>query len=107
MTVMFRVLVRRREYFLPAALILKCFVDCSDRVLFERIVLGDSDPLMADRAVQIIRESRVRRLASSDSLLFANSVAVVVGRRRVQSRQCVSVCRPHISFVAQSAEQRE
>jgi DNA-directed RNA polymerase I subunit RPA2 len=56
--VVFRILIKKIEYFFPAALLLKGLCDCTDRALFERIVLDDDDPAMADRAAFLIGDAQ-------------------------------------------------
>jgi DNA-directed RNA polymerase beta subunit len=56
--VLFRVMIKRSEYYFPAALLLKSLCDCSDRALYDRIVLDDDDPALADRAAFLIGDAQ-------------------------------------------------
>ena len=54
-----RIVIRKSEYFIPAAILLQSLVDTSDREIFEKIVCNNvSNSFLVDRVELLIREGR-------------------------------------------------
>ncbi|KAL6767395.1 hypothetical protein ACKKBF_B35095 [Auxenochlorella protothecoides x Auxenochlorella symbiontica] len=61
-TAVFAITLRRAEFFIPAGILLKCFLDVSDKELFDMLVLGAAkdgghSSFVADRAELVLHQS--------------------------------------------------
>ncbi|PRP80117.1 hypothetical protein PROFUN_12271 [Planoprotostelium fungivorum] len=65
-----RIIIKRKEYLIPVALLLKALVDTSDREIYGRIVQGDTEHSMLLDAVEImLREFKKKALYSREQCL--------------------------------------
>jgi DNA-directed RNA polymerase I subunit RPA2 len=61
-SVVFAITIRRAEYFIPAGILLKCFLEASDKEIYERLVAGAStegghQSFVAERAELLLRQA--------------------------------------------------
>jgi DNA-directed RNA polymerase I subunit RPA2 len=68
--VMFRFAWRKQEYLLPAMLVFKSLIDCSDKEIFDALCQGDtSNTFLTDRIELLLRSFKIYNLFTRDQCL--------------------------------------
>ncbi|KAG1017206.1 hypothetical protein G6F43_014437 [Rhizopus delemar] len=67
---MFRFAWRKQEYLLPAMLVFKSLIDCSDKEIFDALCQGDtSNTFLTDRIELLLRSFKIYNLFTRDQCL--------------------------------------